>query len=79
MESMVANLMVDTGWIGMKQLRMAGSLIHRIGEVMDMGSTLVLVQTDSMDIIAIILTEGMIGDICLKSSRNPSHLHFMES
>lgn len=78
MEHMVARLMVGTGRIEITRLEMEGSWIHLVDEAMDMEFTLVLVQTTTMVIISIILTGGVIGDICWMSSRNQSHLHFME-
>lgn len=78
MEHMVAGHMVGTGWIEMTQSEMADSLIHLIDEVVEMGFTLVLVQTCIMVIITIILTGGMTWDIYRMSSRRKSHLHLMD-
>lgn len=69
--------MVVTGWIEMTQSEMVDSWIHPIDEAVDMGFTLILVQTGIMDIIVIILIGGVIGDVCRMSSRNQSHLHLM--
>ena len=56
MEHMVAGHMVGTCWIDMIRLGMADSWIHLIDKEVDMGFTLVLVQTCITIIIAIILT-----------------------
>lgn len=67
MEPMVVDLMMDTGRIGMIPSGMEDYWTHLIGEVVDMGITLVLIQTCIMVIIAIILIGGVTGDICRMS------------
>jgi len=55
MEHMVVGLMVSIGKIDMTKSEMAISWIHLIDKAVDMGLTLVLVQTGIMVIIVIIL------------------------
>jgi len=62
----------------MTQTEMAYSSIHMIDEEVDMGFTLVLVQTCIMVIIVVILIEGMTGDNFQMSSRKKRHLRLME-
>ena len=78
MEDMVASHMVDISWIEMRWSEMADSWINLIDEAVDIGFTLVLVQTGIMVIIVIILTGGMTRDIFQMSSRKKMHLHLME-
>lgn len=75
MQPMVASLMVVIGQINMTWLEIPGYWIHLIVEAVDMGFTLVMVQTDTMVIITIILTGGVTGDIYQMSSRKKNHLH----
>jgi len=79
MGHMAVGIMVNTSRIEITRKNIGGSSISLIGEVMDIGSILVLVQTGIMVIITIMLTRGMIGDICEMSSRKPSHQHLMEN
>jgi len=64
MGHMVAGLVVHTNWIRMTQSEMEGSLIHLIGEALDMSSILVLDRTSIIVIIIIILTGGVRRDTC---------------
>ena len=70
MGHMVGDLAVGTCQIETTRLVMAGSSIHRIREVMDIGTILVFILMGIMVIIVIILIGGVIGDICRMSSRN---------
>lgn len=79
MGHMVASLMVGTIQTRMAQSKMAGSWIHLIEEAVDMASTLVMVQTSVMVIIAIILIGGLTKDICQMSSRKQRNLHSMDN
>ena len=78
MGHMVVDLMVGTRLIGMERKEMEGSWTRHIGEVMEIGSILVLVLTSTMVIIIIILTEGVIGDIFQMRTRRLSHLALVE-
>jgi len=79
MGHMVAGLMVGIGQAGMIWSKVAGGWIHLTGEVVVMGSILVLLQRDNMVIIVIILIGAMEISSCQMSSRKTSLLHFMES
>lgn len=62
MAHILVYLMAGTSRIGMILSGMVGSWIHMIEEVVDMGSTLVLVRKGIMVIIAIILIGGVTWD-----------------
>ena len=78
MENTEADLMVGTGQIEMIPLEMLDTWIRLIYEAVDMGFTLVLVQTGTTVIITIILTRCVTGDIYQMGSRKKIHLHLME-
>ena len=78
MGHMAVDIMVGTGRIGMTRLDMEGSWILWITKMMDTGTILVLVLTDTMNVIVIILTIGVIGDIFQMSLRKLSHLLLMD-
>jgi len=61
----------------MTQLEIVDSWILSLDEEVEMGFTLVLVQTGIMIMIIIILRGGVKGDIFRMSSRKQSHLHLM--
>lgn len=64
MEPIIAGLMVGTGKTDMEYC-----WIQLTDEAVDMGFTLVMVQTCIMVIIVVILTGGGIGDIYQMSAR----------
>ena len=79
MGCMVVGLMEGTSQTWMTQLEVVDGWIHLKGEVVVMGSILVLVQTGIMAIIIIILTQGVTGGTFQMSLRKPKLLHLMES
>ena len=74
---MVVGILVGIGQIEMTQSDMEISWIIQIGEVMDIGTILLLVLSGIMVIIVIILIGGVIGDIFWMSSRKKRHIHSM--
>ena len=72
------DLLVDTSWIDLTRSKMAGCWTLRIGEVIDIGTIIVLVLTCVMIVIVIILIGGMIWDTCWMSLRRKIHLPLLE-
>ena len=61
-EPVTIDLLMGIGQTRIIFLGMVYSWIHLIGDAVDMGFILVLIQTCTMVIITIILTRGMRGD-----------------
>jgi len=78
MGHMAVDYMVVTDQIERTQTEMADCWTLRRGEGIDMGMTLVLIQTSTMIVIDIILRRGVIGDTFRMSLRKKSHLVLME-
>lgn len=78
MDPMVENFMMGKGRTRMILSGMEDPWTHMVGEAMDMGIIIVLVQTCIMVIIAIILIGGVAWGIFQMNSRKKSHLHSME-
>ena len=70
--------MVVIDQIERTQSEMADYWTLRRGEGTEIGMIIVLIQIDTMIIIGIILTRGVIGDFFQMSLRKKSHLHLME-
>ena len=78
MGHMAVGLMVVTYQIEMTQFKMTYCWTLWIGEGIDTGMILVLIQVSTMIVISIILRGGVIGDICEMSLRKKGHQHLME-
>lgn len=78
MGHMVVGLDQDAGWTKMIQSKVVDGWVHLTGEVVLMGSILVLVQRDIIVITTIVLIRGVRSSVFQRSSRKSTLLHLME-